>query len=1586
MSDCCNIPYNRGLLAPKQAAPEKKVAPPKPPKPPIVIKDAAFSFNKATNNGKSSKGSFWREDPNPSTVGSGLHDSGADAFQIQFYDSAAEVNSYRGWSTANYAYHSDSPNYGTGDNVFTVGNPQFFLDFHDIRNLLDTTDLSDYIKYEADYPWYRLSYIFPGDTYSDYAIKINSNLEIIEFWEPLYGPLSWKNASSAITEKKLPTLQDSALDFKISLPEPGRVRVGLVNTNAENPGRMVPWNVTFYLPDHLGEETIQIFVDDSEQAEAVTAISGDQFRFLHNYSTNTISYQKMDASGDYVTFAVSDFFTHGEDLYVDMASTASQGGVVGCRFVYGFSFEFSSTNLVNNFNGASGGGTGEVNAGSFQTLQDAVDALTEKSPILMVPGGVHVLTSEVGVSPLVINKPFPVTIRGVGTSVLKHDNLIAQSDGSGEPMIVVLSDVFIQDLVLDGDASTNSGAWPNKFNNVYRKALIHKNSADAPVLGRVHTSAPSLSLSRVTFQNFFIGVSGFGNLITTSCKFIGVERDADHTTGVINTGIIIQPFSKTGHIQHQTVHITDCIFSERLDLSPPSTATLRVGLSPAAIWLTSTGEQTADTGVEDEFAITEFRRVTISRNRFIGFCHPIDTYNGIQEASITDNHFSHFAYAGIKAQRCERLLISGNTFKYGIAPITSAAGGNFCAAIAVNGEARSYSSTGLGSSDNSGVTISNNIIRAVEHFGIFCQEAQTSITGNVIDGVMNQPNYDTSAISIYVSNPRRTDSEDSGTWSRQVHSTISNNVVVNMTSEHDHGNATGNYWGIKVEAGSATISSNILTFDSNLNNMSRGSFGAITAGDSTFSSADLDTVGVIVTGNQISFFSDASHNRQAWYGTYLFGLDEPIVSSNRVDLLVSGQLEAVDPWSTFGNFAHTFVKCQGGVLSSNSLGHNAPMIPGFNPPRYLGVTALTESGGAGVLKEELNSFSLTARYGPGSKTLQARINTSLQTAESILSGAWHSMPRVSRVSRVSIIQTDPDLFTVSNGTGFTRLFDLTSEQLIARASVRGSGTSNGVAYKLVEIEGLAPITIQTVEGGEVGEKVLFQKGNDHTKIRTNEGSTDDATYLTVNGEQWWVLSPKIIFKEGGTSGAGPSSGALNLPPQVSSLELFDSSELIELIWSGHYWNVATNATSQNWVSPRSKTENVFAVDLAEHTNFTDSLATGVFPTAFADVDGDGLAEAMNNWSLEGVGPVGHIYIQPRLGAVEQINVLPGRDQGYKQGDRLIVEKSGRTGVVHFQPSSRSLQSQSGGVPLGTENIFFADGKNLTPQIPQLLASGQSVEFVYYAHTNSWNCIGVSVEGICEGSKKSVRDLSLIGQSINEDNVIVPPGDASATGYYNTIPAGSEWVQFTYPTGAISVAYTILGGQLTELSLQDGGSNYYEVPVVQLRTSLVTDAITNFAVTAVTINTTGQVSTLTYPNLPTASPKSDGSYVAVAGVMLLNGEWGQINQDIHIYPMKTVNTITPRRFMGDKVTIQGCDYTLINLVNNVDASKPSGRLTIPPYPDLMKPHWDSSTDSGKVQFWNSKQLATFIWDAGEQSWYFQSKNFHTTTHDEESHFE
>ena len=82
------------------------------------------------------------------------------------------------------------------------------------------------------------------------------------------------------------------------------------------------------------------------------------------------------------------------------------------------------------------------------------------------------------------------------------------------------------------------------------------------------------------------------------------------------------------------------------------------------------------------------------------------------------------------------------------------------------------------------------------------------------------------------------------------------------------------------------------------------------------------------------------------------------------------------------------------------------------------MTALTESGGAGVLKEELNSFSLTARYGPGSKTLQARINTSLQTAESILSGAWHSMPRVSRVSRVSFIQTDPDLFTVSNGTGF----------------------------------------------------------------------------------------------------------------------------------------------------------------------------------------------------------------------------------------------------------------------------------------------------------------------------------------------------------------------------------------------------------------------------------------------------------------------------------------------------------------------------------------------------------------------------------------
>ena len=520
--------------------------------------------------------------------------------------------------------------------------------------------------------------------------------------------------------------------------------------------------------------------------------------------------------------------------------------------------------------------------------------------------------------------------------------------------------------------------------------------------------------------------------------------------------------------------------------------------------------------------------------------------------------------------------------------------------------------------------------------------------------------------------------------------------------------------------------------------------------------------------------------------------------------------------------------------------------------------------------------------------------------------------------------------------GFTRLLDLTSEQLIARASVRGSGTSNGLAYKLVEIEGLAPITIQTVEGGEVGEKVLFQKGNDYTKVRANEGSTDDATYLTVNGEQWWVLSPKIIFKEGGTSGAGPSSGALNLPPQVSSLELFDSSELIELIWSGHYWNVVTNATSQNWVSPRSKTENVFAVDLAEHTNFTDSLATGVFPTAFVDLAGDGFAEAWNHWSLEGVGPVGHIYIQPRLGAVEQINVLPGRDQGYKQGDRLIVEKSGRTGIVHFQSSSRSLQSQSGGVPIGTENIFFADGKNLTPQLPQLLASGQSVEFVYYAHTNSWNCIGVSVEGICEGSEKSVRDLSLIGQSINEDNVIVPPGDASATGYYNTIPAGSEWVQFTYPTGSITVAYTISGGQLTELTLQDGGSNYYEAPVVQLRPSLVTDALTSQSVTAVTINTTGQVSTLTYPNLPTASPKSDGTYIAVVGVMLLNGEWEQINQDIYVYPMKTVHTITPRRFMGDKVTIQGCDYTLINLVNNVDASKPPGRLSIPPYPDHMTP--------------------------------------------------
>lgn len=525
-------------------------------------------------------------------------------------------------------------------------------------------------------------------------------------WRESSSSLSaWTSASTGLSVTSFPVDKDSGFEFKVNLPATDETRVGLVHTNATAAESMSP----FFLEFSAGN----VYVDGGGSV-ATTVTSGDWFRFLHNYTDQTVAYQKKDAQGVYQTFATSTSFTRGQVLYADFATQGAQNGIVGAKYIYGGSFEFSSGTSTSAGSGSSTGttGAGVVNATNYSTLQAAVDALTADTPVLEIPAGTYSITSDANTgSGLIINKTFAVTLVGQGEgTILKHVNTIGVSDGTGEAMIKAGSSshtIELRDLVLDGDTATNSASNVNDGGNSYRKALINTTGGNRKLICR-----------NVVFQDFFIGVEGLGSVTIDGCTFKDIADNG-------GTGSDYYPYTAAMRLfpdnNFQRLTVVDSDFSVTADLSIPTATQLRTGRSPFGIIVSPNGA-------------AEYSQVTISRNRFYGFIHPIDTYNGVKETAITDNHVKGFSYAGLKVQRSEGVIISGNTIEEGYAPTDSGGGGNFCAGIAVNADARLASFPGT-EGDNVGVTIANNVIKNVEKYGILCQQTYGTVANNVIDTI-----------------------------------------------------------------------------------------------------------------------------------------------------------------------------------------------------------------------------------------------------------------------------------------------------------------------------------------------------------------------------------------------------------------------------------------------------------------------------------------------------------------------------------------------------------------------------------------------------------------------------------------------------------------------------------------------------------------------------------------------------------------------------------------------------------------------------------------------------------------------------------
>ena len=185
----------------------------------------------------------------------------------------------------------------------------------------------------------------------------------------------WTSASEGISVSTLPVDQDSAFEFKVSLPSTAATRVGLVHMNAAASWSMLPFRLEF--------SGGNVYVDGSSSV-STTVTSGDWFRFLHNGTDYSVAYQKKDAQGVYQTFATSTNFTRGQVLYADFATQGGDNGIVGAKYIYGGSFEFSSGTSTSAGSGSSTGttGAGVINATNYGTLQAAVDALTADTPVL----------------------------------------------------------------------------------------------------------------------------------------------------------------------------------------------------------------------------------------------------------------------------------------------------------------------------------------------------------------------------------------------------------------------------------------------------------------------------------------------------------------------------------------------------------------------------------------------------------------------------------------------------------------------------------------------------------------------------------------------------------------------------------------------------------------------------------------------------------------------------------------------------------------------------------------------------------------------------------------------------------------------------------------------------------------------------------------------------------------------------------------------------------------------------------------------------------------------------------------------------
>lgn len=520
-------------------------------------------------------------------------------------------------------------------------------------------------------------------------------------WRESSSSLSaWTSASTGLSVTSFPVDKDSGFEFKVNLPATDETRVGLVHTNATAAESMSPFLLEF--------SGGNVYVDGGGSV-ATTVTSGDWFRFLHNYTDQTVAYQKKDAQGVYQTFATSTSFTRGQVLYADFATQGAQNGIVGAKYIYGGSFEFSSGTSTSAGTGTGTTGAGVVNAGNYSTLQAAVDALTADTPVLEIPAGTYTITSTSSGSGLTVNKSFAVTIVGQGEgTILKHVNTIGTANGSGEAMLKAVTTVELRDLVLDGDTTTNSASNANFGIDSHRKALILASGGNE-----------SLTCRNVTFQDFFIGVDGYGTVTVDGCSFKGIADNND-TTGFTEYTAALRLFPNSSSAD-QALTVVDSTFSANANLSIPSSTVLQAGASPYGI-------------IVSPNASLEYQRVTISRNRFLGLMHPVDTYNGVQETVITDNHIKGFAYAGLKIQRSEGVIVSGNTIEDGYRPTASAAGSD-CSGIALAADAR-YSSGDAGIGADVGAVVQGNVIKNVTRRGILVQQTYVTVANNVIDTIV----------------------------------------------------------------------------------------------------------------------------------------------------------------------------------------------------------------------------------------------------------------------------------------------------------------------------------------------------------------------------------------------------------------------------------------------------------------------------------------------------------------------------------------------------------------------------------------------------------------------------------------------------------------------------------------------------------------------------------------------------------------------------------------------------------------------------------------------------------------------------------